>query len=140
MHHALVFTHYPLSSPLQFITAGPQRRLLPTPVLQPALLYPRAFYLYLMLSNALLRLSWTYKLSPHLRRNHVAVFFIVLAEALRRFQWMFVRVEVELRKLQHARPELGQLVPPLPPAAAVTEKEMRILREDSDASLNDVTL
>ena len=28
-----------------------------------------------------------------------------------------VRVEVELRKLQDARPELGQLVPPPPPGA-----------------------
>lgn len=29
---------------------------------------------------------------------------------LRRFQWMFVRVEVELRKLQNQKPELGSLM------------------------------
>lgn len=37
-------------------------------------------------------------------------------QAFRRFQWLPVRVEVELRKLQDARPELGQLIPPPPPA------------------------
>ena len=85
--------------------------MLPTPVLSPALLYPRPLYWYLVASNAALRLSWIYKLSPHLRANHHAVFGIVLAEAFRRFQWMFVRVEVELRRVQASRPELGQLVP-----------------------------
>ena len=88
-----------------------KKTIMVKPVLQPALLYHKAFYLYLMISNALLRLSWTYKLSPHLRRNHSAVFFIVMAEAFRRFQWIFVRIEVELRKIQTARPEVGQLVP-----------------------------
>lgn len=34
------------------------------------------------------------------------------AQAYRRAQWAPVRVEAELRKLQHQRPELGQLVPP----------------------------
>jgi uncharacterized integral membrane protein len=81
------------------------------PVLQPVLQYNKLFYTYLMISNALLRLLWTYKLSPHLRRNHTAVFIIVCGEAFRRFQWIFVRIEVELRKIQIARPELGQLVP-----------------------------
>ena len=31
--------------------------------------------------------------------------------ACRRFQWLFVRVEVELRKIQATRPDLGVLVP-----------------------------
>lgn len=88
-----------------------QKTLLSRPILPPSLLYPRPFYIYLVVSNAVLRLSWTYKLSPHLRRNHAAVFGIVLAEAFRRFQWMFARTEVELRRLQVTRPELGQLVP-----------------------------
>lgn len=81
------------------------------PVLQPVLQYNKLFYMYLMVSNALLRLLWTYKLSPHLRRNHTAVFIVVCGEAFRRSQWIFVRIEVELRKIQAARPELGQLVP-----------------------------
>ena len=91
-----------------------QRTLLPTPVLQPALLFKPPVYWYLIASNAMLRLSWTYKLSPHLRRNHTTVLMIVLAEAFRRFQWIFVRVEVELRKIQAARgDDVGQLVPPV---------------------------
>ena len=81
------------------------------PVLKEKLLYHKAFYFYLMLSNLVLRLSWTYKLSPHLRRNHFTVLMFTLLEVFRRFQWMFVRIEVELRKLQHNQPELGQLVP-----------------------------
>ena len=46
----------------------------------------------------------------------------------RRFQWVPVRVEVEMRKLQAQRPELGQLVPaPVPgdgKAKGVAESEM----------------
>lgn len=80
--------------------------LLPQPTQIPA----KAYY-YLMTSNLLLRLSWAYKLSPHLRRNHIVVFFIVLLEAFRRFQWIFVRVEVEMRKMQTLHPEMGTLVP-----------------------------
>lgn len=84
--------------------------ILPPPVLQSHLLYPKSFYLYLMASNFILRQAWTYKLSPHLRRHHLSVFTIVILEAFRRFQWLFVRVEVELRKIQARRPELGSLV------------------------------
>jgi len=83
--------------------------------MRPVLPHPtqisRMAYYYLMMSNVLLRLSWTYKLSPHLRRDHMVVFCIVIMEAFRRFQWVFVRVEVELRKIQASHPELGTLVP-----------------------------
>lgn len=47
------------------------------------------------------------------------VFAVAMLEAFRRFQWSFVRIEVELRKLQHQRPELGKLVPPANKAAAL---------------------
>lgn len=89
-----------------------QKTALPVPVLNGTVTYKRPVYLYLMVSNAILRLSWIYKLSPHLRRNHSVVFIIVLAEAFRRFQWLFVRIEVELRKVQAQQPMFGQLVPP----------------------------
>lgn len=36
----------------------------------------------------------------------------------RRFQWLFVRIEVELRKIQGQRPELGTLVPQAAPGDA----------------------
>lgn len=52
-------------------------------MLRPHLLFRRPLYLYLMASNLLLRLSWTYKLSPHLRDHHVVVTLVVLAEAFR---------------------------------------------------------
>ena len=37
----------------------------------------------------------------------------------RRFQWLFVRIEVELRKIQAQRPEVGVLVPSAPHAYPV---------------------
>lgn len=48
---------------------------------------------------------------------------------------MPVRVEVELRKLQHQRPELGQLVPPLgplPEKGDVTPSDKRGLLSEED--------
>ena len=50
------------------------------PVLRSELFFQRAFYYYLMASNLLLRLAWTYKLSPHLRRNHDTVLAFTLLE------------------------------------------------------------
>jgi len=94
-----------------FTQMVPQRTLAPKPLLPSPLMYRRSLYLYLMVSNAAMRLAWAYKLSPHLRRNHAAVFAIVLLEVCRRFQWLFVRIEVELRRLQGLKPELGVLVP-----------------------------
>ena len=64
------------------------------PQLPAKISYRPMFYFYLMTSNLLLRLSWTYKLSPHLRHNHATVMGFTLLEAFRRFQWMFVRIEV----------------------------------------------
>ena len=43
-------------------------------------------YYYLMVSNLLLRLSWTYKLSPHLRHNFDTVLLFTLLE-VRRVPW-----------------------------------------------------
>eukprot|EP00887_Chlorella_sp_A99_P006633 scaffold3.g6633.t1 len=95
-----------------FSQLGRQPSFPPRPVLQRELLYRPWFYYYLLASNFALRLSWTHKLSPHLRRDKTAVVLIVVGEAFRRFQWVFVRIEVELRKIQAHRPELGVLVPP----------------------------
>lgn len=52
-------------------------------MLQPQLLYRRAFYYYLMASNFLLRLAWTHKLSPHLRKHQLAAFMFVVLEGFR---------------------------------------------------------
>lgn len=84
-----------------------KRTVLVRPVLpQPTQISERT-YLYLMASNLMLRLSWTYKLSPHLRRDHMVVFCIVILEVLRRCQWIAVRFEVELRKMQSSNSSLA---------------------------------
>lgn len=94
------------------------------PVLKDKLQYSRAFYVYLMMSNLALRLAWTYKLSPHLRQNLLTVLMFTLLEVFRRFQWIFVRIEVELRKLQVSKPELGQLIPAPPPKDILSADEL----------------
>jgi hypothetical protein len=54
-------------------------------------------------------------------------------QAFRRFQWVPVRVEVELRKLQHQRPDLGQLVPPpSPDRGDATPSDVRDLLGNED--------
>lgn len=60
--------------------AGERRCGVAKPVLRSELFFQRAFYYYLMASNLLLRLAWTYKLSPHLRRNHDTVLAFTLLE------------------------------------------------------------
>lgn len=102
---------------IQYFSSAPDQnwRSLRKPVLRDKLQYWQGFYIYLMITNLALRLAWTYKLSPHLRQNLLTVLIFTLFEVFRRFQWIFVRIEVELRKLQVAKPELGQLIPaPLP--------------------------
>ncbi|GER37591.1 EXS (ERD1/XPR1/SYG1) family protein [Striga asiatica] len=63
------------------------------------LLYGRKWvYFWVIGSNLILRCTWTYKLSAHLRHNYITVFTITLLEMLRRFQWVFFRVENEWNK------------------------------------------
>ncbi|GAB2233831.1 hypothetical protein Droror1_Dr00003060 [Drosera rotundifolia] len=50
-------------------------------------------------SNLILRCTWTYKLSAHLRHNYLTVFTITALEIFRRFQWIFFRVENEWNKM-----------------------------------------
>ncbi|MED6172103.1 hypothetical protein PIB30_047069 [Stylosanthes scabra] len=56
-------------------------------------------YFWMIGSNFILRGSWTYKLSAHLRHNYLTVFAITLLEMFRRFQWIFFRVEKEWNKM-----------------------------------------
>ncbi|XP_057467333.1 uncharacterized protein LOC130756740 isoform X1 [Actinidia eriantha] len=63
------------------------------------LLYGRKWvHLWVIGSNLVLRCTWTYKLSAHLRHNYLTVFTITALEMLRRFQWVFFRVENESNK------------------------------------------
>lgn len=50
-------------------------------------------YVWVIGSNLVLRWTWTYKLSAHLRNNYITVFIITLLEIYRRFQWAFFRIE-----------------------------------------------
>ncbi|XVF33418.1 hypothetical protein REPUB_Repub17cG0167200 [Reevesia pubescens] len=64
------------------------------------LLYGRQWvYFWVIGSNLILRCTWTYKLSAHLRHNYLTVFMINTLEMLRRFQWIFFRVENEWNKI-----------------------------------------
>ncbi|KAJ6860111.1 SPX and EXS domain-containing protein 1-like isoform X1 [Populus alba x Populus x berolinensis] len=56
-------------------------------------------YFWVIGSNFILRLAWTYKLSAHLRHNYLTVFTITALEMIRRFQWVFFRVENEWNKM-----------------------------------------
>lgn len=58
---------------------------MPQPVFRSELFFDRVFYYYLMVSNLILRLAWTYKLSPHLRRNHDTVLAFTLLEVCPHF-------------------------------------------------------
>ncbi|XVE77048.1 hypothetical protein DITRI_Ditri13aG0030600 [Diplodiscus trichospermus] len=65
-----------------------------------SLLYGRQWvYLWVIGSNLILRCTWTYKLSAHLRHNYLTVFMVNALEMLRRFQWIFFRVENEWNKM-----------------------------------------
>ncbi|CAL5346576.1 unnamed protein product [Camellia sinensis] len=56
-------------------------------------------YFWVIASNLVLRCTWTYKLSAHLRHNYLTVFAITALEMFRRFQWVFFRVENEWNKM-----------------------------------------
>lgn len=55
-------------------------------------------YFWVIGTNLILRCTWTYKLSSHLRHNYLTVFTITALEIFRRFQWAFFRVENEWNK------------------------------------------
>ncbi|KMS95909.1 hypothetical protein BVRB_003930 isoform A [Beta vulgaris subsp. vulgaris] len=59
----------------------------------------RWVYCWVIGSNLILRCTWTYKLSAHLRHNYLTVFAITALEIFRRFQWVFFRVENEWNKM-----------------------------------------
>lgn len=64
------------------------------------LVYGRKWvFVFVITSNLILRCTWTYKLSAHLRHNYITLFTITALEILRRFQWVFFRVENEWIKM-----------------------------------------
>ncbi|OIV98753.1 hypothetical protein TanjilG_24924 [Lupinus angustifolius] len=66
-------------------------------------------YFWAIGSNFILRCSWTYKLSAHLRHNYLTVFTMTLLEMFRRFQWVFFRVENEWNKMTRSGIQLTEI-------------------------------
>jgi hypothetical protein len=61
-------------------------------------LYRRGYYYYLMTANLVLRFSWAHRLLGNLEFYNTVLMSVALLEVVRRWQWMFVRFEVELRQ------------------------------------------
>jgi len=76
------------------VTGSRPERRQKYPFLRPTLIYERSeAYYFAIVSNFLLRASWTYKLSSHLRHNSGTILLVTALEITRRFQWSLFRVE-----------------------------------------------
>ncbi|KAG9143361.1 hypothetical protein Leryth_022205 [Lithospermum erythrorhizon] len=64
-------------------------------------------FVWVITSNLILRCTWTYKLSAHLRHNYITLFTITALEILRRFQWVYFRVEKEWIKMTNHQQNAG---------------------------------
>ena len=66
-------------------------------------------YKWAIVTNFILRITWTCKLSAQLRHMYGLSLVLSLLEIFRRFQWMFIRIEVallkDLRKAYSALPK-----------------------------------
>ncbi|KAG1680778.1 hypothetical protein FOA52_008111 [Chlamydomonas sp. UWO 241] len=95
------------------------------PLLRPNAVYAPPWYVWACASNLALRLSWTYRLVGHGRHaieaSAVAALVVGMLEVFRRYQWAFIRVETELRKLKllpHAHTSHGYTI------AAAADREL----------------
>ena len=73
------------------------RRWLPT--LRPNPLFDSPFYAWACFSNLIMRVAWTYRLLGNIESNAVIALGVGLLEVFRRYQWSFIRIETELRKV-----------------------------------------
>jgi hypothetical protein len=73
---------------------------LPLPALKGSHLYSSKWYVWLLVSNLVLRFSWAHRLFGDLEAHSSVLMVVALLEVVRRWQWLFVRVETELRKLK----------------------------------------
>lgn len=91
MHACCCYAHAGSSRP------RPGWWLLPLPAVKPDQLYSRRWYAWLVASNLLLRFSWAHRLCGDLEGHASVLLVVALLEVVRRWQWLYVRVEVELR-------------------------------------------
>ncbi|KAL6751081.1 EXS family-domain-containing protein [Haematococcus lacustris] len=90
------------------------------PGLKPDALYrPRLWYAWALATNLVLRLAWLHRLILRLDLSPAFSLALGLAEAWRRYQWSFIRIETELRKLA-TKHGSSSLLPPAQPPAPVT--------------------
>ncbi|GLC58347.1 hypothetical protein PLESTB_001349000 [Pleodorina starrii] len=75
-------------------------RVLRLPGLRPDALYSRGWYVWAVVSNLALRLSWIHRLVGDLERYNTVALVMALVEVFRRYQWTYIRVETELRKIR----------------------------------------
>jgi len=73
---------------------------LPLPGLKGSHLYNPRWYAWLLVSNLVLRFSWAHRLLGDLEAHSSVLMVVALLEVVRRWQWLYVRTETELRKLK----------------------------------------
>ncbi|PNH10464.1 SPX and EXS domain-containing protein 1 [Tetrabaena socialis] len=87
-------------------------RLVRLPGLKPDPLYRRGWYVWAAMSNLALRLCWGHRLVGRLEASNAVLLGMALLEVARRYQWTYVRVETEIRKIRikqaHEHPEKGE--------------------------------
>lgn len=70
------------------------------PGLKSDALYRREWYVWAILSNLVLRFAWTHRLMGDIERYNTVALALALLEVFRRYQWTYIRVETELRKIR----------------------------------------
>jgi hypothetical protein len=80
-------------------TGGKPFGWLRLPALKANHAYSSSVYRWLLLSNLVLRFTWAHRLLGDLEAHNEVLMVVALLEVVRRWQWVYVRVETELRKL-----------------------------------------
>jgi hypothetical protein len=93
--------HFPFA-PSIALPGGTRLGPLPLPAVRPKHLYhPASWYSWAAAANFLLRMTWAHRLLGNLEAHDEVLLVVACLEVVRRWQWVFVRVETELRKLSH---------------------------------------
>ncbi|KXZ45333.1 hypothetical protein GPECTOR_56g430 [Gonium pectorale] len=75
-------------------------RVVRLPALKPDAFYRRGWYVWAVGSNLVLRLGWAHRLVGRLEARSEVALGMALLEVFRRYQWTFIRVETEIRKIR----------------------------------------
>lgn len=87
--------------------------MLRLPAVKGDALYALPWYAWAVVSNLALRLTWMHRLLGNIENYNAVALAIALLEAFRRYQWVYIRVETEVRKIrlrtQHEHPKESAL-------------------------------